>query len=71
MKYIQIDNFNGVINIVQDEDNNVKIFDNLQEAKDTLEINCQNGFIVPLNVDIMKLIEDCVGLLNSVLDYKL
>jgi hypothetical protein len=58
MEYIQIDNFNGNIFIITKDDGSGEplIFDNLQEAQDTLEENCQNGIVVPLGVDCTYLI---------------
>ena len=65
MKYIQIDNFNGNINIVQEE-GKVVIFDSLIEAKNSLNENCQNGFIVPLNVDIFKTLIECEHFISKI-----
>lgn len=62
MQYIQIDNFNGNINIItkEDESGEVKIFDSLKEAEETLSENCQNGFVVPLGIDVMEVILDLI-----------
>ena len=66
MEYIQIDNFNGSINIVCKDDSSGKplIFGSLQEAETTLKENCQNGIIVPLadSIDLLKKIN---GLFDS------
>lgn len=60
MEYIQIDNFNGTINIVCKDNGSGEplIFDNLDEAQNTLEENCQDGQIIPLNVDLIYLIKE-------------
>ena len=51
MSYIQIDKFGGNINIVckNDDSGEPLLFDTIQEAKDTLNDNCQDGIIVDLN----------------------
>jgi len=53
MEYMLIDNFNGNINIVYQEDGSGDplIFDSLEEAQEALEEYCQNGIIVPLTSD--------------------
>ena len=60
MQYIQLDNFNGNINIICKEDGSGEplIFENLEEAQNTLAENCQNGQIIPLGVDIIELINN-------------
>lgn len=60
MKYIQIDNFNGNINIICKDDGSGEplIFESLKEAETTLEENCQNGQIVPLGVDLIYLVKE-------------
>jgi hypothetical protein len=65
MQYIQIDNFNGSINIITKEDGSGEplIFDSLIEAEDTLNENCQNGQIIPLEVNIIEVIK------NNFLEY--
>ena len=57
MQYIQIDNFNGSINIITKDDGSGEplIFDSLIEAEDTLNENCQNGQIIPLEVNIIEI----------------
>lgn len=57
MEYIQLDNFNGNLNIICKDDGSGEplIFNNLKEAEDTLEENCQNGVIIPLDTNIISL----------------
>ncbi len=57
MQFIQIDNFNGNLSFVTKDDGSgeVIIFDNLQDALETLAENCQNGMIVPIDFDIVSL----------------
>ena len=57
MEYIQLDNFNGNLSIVCKDDGSgeLLVFNNLKEAEDTLEENCQNGNIIPLDTDIINL----------------
>lgn len=61
MNYIQLDNFNGELSIVCKDDGSGEhlVFDTLQEAKDTLAENCQNGQIIPLDVNIIDLLKNC------------
>lgn len=60
MNYVQIDNFNGNINLVTKNDGSggVLIFDSLKEAEDSLEENCQDGVIIPLDVNLIYLIKE-------------
>ncbi len=62
MEYIQIDNFNGNINIICKEDGSGEplIFDNIKDAETTLEENCQDGIVVPLadNIKLLRRIND-------------
>lgn len=77
MQYVQLDNFNGNINLVCKDDGSgeVLVFDNLKEAEDTLEGNCQDGIVVPLT-DIVKLLRtfslipysEFGNLINDILD---
>ena len=62
MNYLQIDDFNGRINIVCKDDGSGEplIFDSLHEAESTLNENCQDGIIVP--------IADCINLLKRIND---
>lgn len=58
MNYLQIDDFNGSINIICKDDGSGEplIFDSLQEAETTLKENCQDGIVVPLSnfIDLLK-----------------
>lgn len=66
MNYIQIDNFNGSINIICKVDGSGEplIFESLEESVLTLEENCQDGIIVPL-VDSLDLLRRINSLFNS------
>ena len=66
MKYVQLDNFNGNLNI-SCEDGDTLVFNTLLEAQQTLEENCQDGVIIPLNVNIIKVISDCEYFITSIL----
>ncbi len=67
MEYIQIDDFNGNLNIIckNDGSGDPLIFETLKEAQDTLEDNCQNGYIVPLSIDIIYLIKELVNAVDD------
>jgi len=60
MNYIQLENFNGNLSIVSKDDGSGEplIFNNLKEAQDTLEENCQNGQIVPLGINTIYIIKE-------------
>jgi len=60
MKYILLDNFNDNLNIVckPDESGEHLVFDSLKEAKEALPEYCQNGQIIPLNTDLIYIIEE-------------
>ena len=60
MEYIQIDNFNGSLNIICKDDGSGEplIFESIKEAETTLKENCQDGIIVPL--------ADCIDLLKRI-----
>lgn len=60
MQYILLDNFNGSINVVCKDDGSGEslVFDTLKEAEDCLEEYCQDGQIIPLDVDIIEIIKD-------------
>jgi hypothetical protein len=66
MNYIQIDDFNGSINIICKDDGSGEplVFESLKEAEETLEENCQDGIIVPLanSIDLLRRIN---SLFNS------
>lgn len=66
MNYIQIDNFNGSINIVCKDDGSGEplIFNSLEEAVKSLEENCQDGIVVPL-MHSLQLLLRIKGLFNS------
>lgn len=70
MQYIQIDNFNGNINIICKDDGSgdILVFDSLQEANDSLEENCQDGQVIPLGIDIMDLFSDCKEYVSTAVD---
>lgn len=70
MKYVQLDNFNGNINLICEDDGSgeVKIFDTLEEAEDTLEENCQDGMVVPLNTNIIQLLRNCEEFVSTAVD---
>lgn len=56
MEYIQLDNFNGNLSIVceDDESGEPLIFDDLKEAESTLKENCQDGQVIPLDINIVE-----------------
>lgn len=60
MQYIQLDNFNGVISIVCEDNGSgdYLIFDTLKEAEDTLEENCQDGQVIPLGTNLIHIIKE-------------
>ena len=60
MQYIQLDNFNGNLSIVCKDDGSGEhlIFDSLKEAEDTLDENCQNGQVIPLDTNVINLIRN-------------
>ena len=66
MNYLQLDSFNGNINIICNDDGSGEplIFESLQEAEDTLKGNCQDGIVIPLtdSIDLFKRVN---SLLNS------
>ena len=66
MNYLQLDNFNGAINIICKEDASGEplVFETLQNAEATLAENCQDGIVIPLtdSVDLFKRIN---SLFNS------
>ena len=66
MNYLQLDNFNGDINIICKDDGSGEplIFDSLQNAETALKENCQDGIVIPLtdSIDLFKRVN---SLLNS------
>jgi hypothetical protein len=66
MSYIQLDNFNGSLNIMCNDDGSGEplIFETLKEAEETLAENCQDGIIVPLS-DTINLLRRINTLFNS------
>ena len=66
MNYILLDNFNGCLNIVCNDDGSGEplIFETLKEAEETLVENCQDGIIVPLS-DTINLLRRINTLFNS------
>lgn len=47
MRYVVIEDFNGTISLVTDEDGNVKVFDNRIDAYKEKD-KCQHGVVVYL-----------------------
>lgn len=70
MQYIQLDNFNGNLSIVCKDDGSgePQIFDSLKEAEDTLEENCQDGVIIPLDTNIIQLLKNCEEFISMAVD---
>lgn len=70
MQYIQLDNFNGNLSIIckDDESGEHLIFDTLKEAEDTLEENCQDGIIIPLDTNIIQLLRNCEEYVSMAVD---
>ncbi len=66
MNYLQLDNFNGNINIICKDDGSGEplIFENLQNAETTLKENCHDGIVVPL-IDSISLLKRLDSLFNS------
>lgn len=61
MKYIVIDDFNGLINVPsKTEGAEDVIFDSAKEAQKFCDENAQNGQVVPLGMDVMKTILDLI-----------
>ena len=65
MKYLLLDNFNGNVNIILDEIGDTLVFDNIESAQGALEEECQNGTVIPLDVDVITLLNDCRNLLYN------
>ena len=61
MEYILLDNFNGNINVICKDDGSGEplIYKSLDEAKESLDFYCQNGQIVPLDIDIIQMLRNC------------
>lgn len=70
MEYIQLDNFNGNLNIISKDDGSGEplIFDSLKEAEESLEENCQDGMIIPLYTDIIQLLRNCEEFISTAVD---
>ena len=70
MKYIQLDNFNGNLSIVCKDDDSGEhlIFDTLKEAEDTLDENCQNGVVIPLDTNVIQLLRNCEEFVSTAVD---
>ena len=66
MNYLQLDNFNGAINIIcrDDDSGEPLVFESLQNAQSTLKENCQNGIVIPL-IDSIDLFKRINNLFNS------
>jgi hypothetical protein len=66
MSYIQLDNFNGSLNIICNDDGSGEplIFEVLKEAEEALAENCQDGIIVPFS-DTISLLRRINTLFNS------
>jgi len=69
MEYIQLDNFNGSLNIICKDDGSGEplIFETLKEAQDSLEDNCQNGQIIPLGENLIDLFDECEQALSDLI----
>ena len=67
MEYILLDNFNGNINVVSNEDGSgeLMIIDNLKEAEENLTDYCQDGQIIPLGIDMIYLIKELVNAVDD------
>jgi hypothetical protein len=67
MEYILLDNFNGNINVVSNEDGSgeLMIIDNLKEAEEKLPDYCQDGQIIPLGIDMIYLIKELVNAVDD------
>lgn len=70
MEYIQLDNFNGNLSIISKDDGSGEplIFDNLKEAEVTLEENCQDGIVIPLDTNIIQLLRNCEEFVSTAVD---
>jgi hypothetical protein len=70
MEYILLDNFNGTLNIISKDDGSGEplIFTSLLEAADALDEQCQNGVIIPLDTNIIKLLGECENFISTILD---
>ena len=70
MRYIQLDNFNGNLNIICEDNGSGEplIFDSLKEAENTLNENCQNGQVIPLDINIIQLLRNCEEFVSSSAD---
>lgn len=67
MEYILLDNFNGNFSIIHDDSGEPEIFDDLKSAQDSLDYNCQDGTIIPLDLDIIKLLRVCKSISQLIL----
>lgn len=67
---MQLDNFNGDLSIICKDDGSGEhlIFDSLKEAENTLEENCQNGVVIPLDIDIIQLLRNCEEYVSMAVD---
>lgn len=67
MQYIQLDNFNGTLNIICKDDGSGEhlVFDSLEEAENTLDENCQDGVVIPLNTNITQLLQSCWSFISA------
>ncbi|PIQ07690.1 MAG: hypothetical protein COW71_15800 [Ignavibacteriales bacterium CG18_big_fil_WC_8_21_14_2_50_31_20] len=66
MSYILLDDFNGSLNIVCNDDGSGEplIFEALKEAEEALAENCQDGILVPF-ADTINLLRRINTLFNS------
>lgn len=72
MKYIVIDNFNGDINILTNEEGEVAQFDSAKQAQEYCNNEAQNGQVIPLNVNILSVLsnsDDIEGIYEILGDY--
>lgn len=56
MEYIVIEDFNDTLSIVSDEEGDSIVFDDIDNASDYAENDCQDGQVVPLGMNLLYLI---------------
>lgn len=69
MKYIIIDNFNGSINILSEDDDSgePKVFESAKEAQEYCNNEAQDGQVIPLNIDLLSLFREVSGIIDHAL----
>lgn len=70
MQYVIIENFNGNINLVTNEEGQTTVFDTLGTANEAAE-DCQNGIVVPLAKELMQILTDCWRFIGTTARYEL